>query len=106
MCGAGTADVFRSTASQIVIVRSWLHDPLDRRAPMALAERPLNQPARIGILNADSMAIAILWAPERGQGVHLPPGLNVARPIGELSIDSAGLVVRAPGKRLQCSLSC
>jgi hypothetical protein len=102
MCGAGTADVFRSTASHIVIIRSWLHDPLDRHASMTLAEQPLSQPTRIGSLSADSMTIAILWAPERGQGFHLPPGLNVARPIGELSIDSAGLVVRAPGKRLHC----
>jgi hypothetical protein len=102
MCGAGTADVFKSAVSGVVIVRSWLHDPSDRHAPLTLAEHPLNRPTRIGSLSADSMTVAIFWASERGKGFYLPVGLNVARPIGDLSIDSAGLVVRAPGKNLHC----
>jgi hypothetical protein len=102
MSGAGTADVFRSNDSRIVIVRAWLHDPQNSDAPLTLAELPLNRPTRIGSLTADSMTIAILWAPENGKGFDLPAELNVARPSAELSIDTAGLVVRAPASRLYC----
>jgi hypothetical protein len=102
MRGAGTADVFKDSHSQILIVRSWLHDPQDSQGCLVLAEQPLNHPIPIGPLIADSMTIAILFAAETGQGFHLPTGIDVARQSGEISIDPGGLIVRTGRKRLNC----
>jgi hypothetical protein len=102
MKGPGTAFAYRHGESHYVIVRLWPRDPMDLNAPDAVAQQPMERVVRIGALSIQSGILALFWAVEDGSGMKLPPGVDVGRPIGDLSIENAGLILRVPNTIISC----
>lgn len=106
--GAGTADVFINERGDLTIIRAWLDEPAgantddELRAVTALVVLPLNEPINLGSLEITSGVLAILWSPESGECIK---SLNIEeseRPIGEMSSDSSGLLVRVAEGNYAC----
>jgi hypothetical protein len=62
--GEGTASVFCTGENELLIVRSWINDPLDENAVVSLAKYPANTIASIGELRVSSTSLVIAWATE------------------------------------------
>lgn len=106
--GAGTGDVFMDDQGNVTIIRAWLDEPDgantddELRAVTALVVLPLNEPINLGSLEITSGVLAILWSPESGECIK---SLNIEeseRPIGEMSSDSSGLLVRVAKGNYAC----
>jgi hypothetical protein len=102
MSGPGTADVFRENESHLVVLRSWLNDPISSGAPRLIAKEPSKSMTEIGQLTVGSGILVILWATEDGGTLDLAASLASGRPVGDLSIEGAGLIFRVEKKVFRC----
>jgi hypothetical protein len=102
MSGPGTADVFRENESHLVVLRPWLKDPTSPNAPRLIAEEPIKSMAEIGQLTVGSGILVMLWATEDGGTLDLAASLACDRPVGDLSIEGAGLILRVEKKVFRC----
>jgi hypothetical protein len=102
MNGPGTAGVFRENESHLVVLRPWLNDPTSPNAPRRIAEEPIKSMTDIGQLTVGSGILVILWATEDGGTLDLAARLASGRPVGNLSIEGAGLILRVEKKVFRC----
>ena len=111
--GAGTGDVFVNQQGNIIIIRAWLDEPVEADTDdelavvSALVSLPLNEPIELGTLEISSGVLAILWSPESGECIETSDidSLEIsesARPSGEMSSDSSGLLVRMAAGSYTC----
>lgn len=100
--GAGAAYVFRRGNDTLVLVRPWLEDPDDEGMVKVLADRPWREGQETGELTVRENALIVLWAAENGDCVEPEDTEADGRPSGEMSVDSAGLIVRVTPGRYGC----
>ncbi|MFY0526688.1 hypothetical protein ACN28I_27280 [Archangium gephyra] len=86
MRGGGTADVFVLPGPEVLVVRTWQHDPLDEETPGELATTSADETMLIGELTVTAGSLGVLWAAEEGAlvgkvgvEVKLPNGTYVCR---------------------------
>jgi hypothetical protein len=102
MKGAGTAFVFKLSEGHFCITRVWPRDPRDSNVPRMIAERPTGQMVNLGNLRVESGNLTVLWAAEQGVGMELPAHLDAGYPPVDMSIDTAGFIVRVPQTSFAC----
>lgn len=101
----GMAEVFADLLSRLILVHCWLDamDEQDEEAMVArLAALPIKQSTELGRLEITSGVLAILWAPEGGEGIPLTITAEVERPGPSLAIETAGLLVKLPIGTYSC----
>lgn len=101
MAGPGTADVFTDQLDGILIMRTWIENEIDIKAVFELAALPLTASTSLGSLRITSGLLVVLSSVESGKCLLASDlqSLNVAesaRPTGDMSTTSSGLLVRVP----------
>jgi len=92
MEGAGIAGVYQLGAT-IVIARGWFGiDDWRNATKLAATIDPIN-PVLLGSMDFSTGAVAILWATEDGRSIEVVDVTQPERPTGELSMESAGLLI-------------
>ncbi|MFZ0304941.1 MAG: hypothetical protein WAL75_19780 [Terracidiphilus sp.] len=102
MKGAGTASIFKLAAGRFSITRVWPHDPRDASIPRLIADRPAERMVRLGNVSVESGNLTVLWAAEKGIGMELAPNVAAGYPRADLSIDTAGFIVRVQPTSFAC----
>ncbi len=103
--GAGTADVYRSGAKGIMIVRAWTPPFAEASERIALAEEPGGEILDFGEIEVISGAAVVLWAAESGLGIDVALSPQVRRP-RSLNLDNAGLIIPLISGKYKVSHDC
>jgi hypothetical protein len=100
MEGAGTADVFLRADGSLMVLRAWLSTESAEEL-QRLAAAPPTARRELGELGVPSGALAVLWAPESGQGV--PRDIRgLWQAVAGTAIDGSAFVAKAPHGRYTC----
>ncbi len=97
MGGSGVADVMRISASEIMIVRTWLDEGNGLPTTMELVAFPASERSHFADLTVHCGVLAILWAPENGSCI-LPADIteieDCQEPSSDIAINGSSLLVR------------
>ncbi|HAX82267.1 MAG TPA: hypothetical protein DCY40_06865 [Actinobacteria bacterium] len=89
--GAGTADVYRRTAQDLLLIRSWAD--ADLHASEAAGLPPLDSLSRLGGLTVTSGFVLAFWPPAAGHEIDVPSVLADGVQVEVSGVSDAGLIV-------------
>jgi hypothetical protein len=105
--GSGTTDIFSDRAlNKIVLVRSWLEDPIDARTEfetvLTLGSMPLSPDVAFAEFQIECGVLAILWPTESGECIHHTGRANYTLATQYMMTKSTGILLPALNGRYQC----